>query len=114
MECKIVNGDYQLGGQSDLTPLRYEETLLQRALIRLTVRRGSFPFMPALGSDLWRLGRARRDQRASLAQGYVAQALALEEELSLQEVSLREDGQRLWVSATLTVKEQTVRLEVLV
>ena len=112
MECGLAGGDYLLGKQSDLTPLSYEETLLQRALIRLTVRRGSFPFLPDLGSDLWRLRRTRRSERASLAESYVAQALYKEEEMSVQEISLREDEERLWAAVTLTIHEQTVRLEV--
>ena len=48
MELKLVNGDYLPDGRGGLE--QAEEEILQRALSRLTARRGSFPFLPEFGS----------------------------------------------------------------
>ena len=50
MELKLVNGDYLPDGRGGLQ--QAEEEILQRALSRLTARRGSFPFLPEFGSRL--------------------------------------------------------------
>ena len=54
MELKLVNGDYLPDGRGGLE--QAEEEILQRALSRLTARRGSFPFLPEFGSRLCLLG----------------------------------------------------------
>ena len=52
MELRLREGDYvrdELGGVERLTG---GEAVLQRALFRLSARRGAFPFLPELGSRL--------------------------------------------------------------
>ena len=53
MELKLVNGDYQPDGRGGLE--QAEEEILQRALSRLTARRGSYPSCrsSAAGSAFW-------------------------------------------------------------
>ena len=70
MELKLVNGDYQPDGHGGLR--QAEEEILQRALSRLTARRGSFPFLTA-------------------AERYVTEALAPETALKVESVRLREE-----------------------
>ena len=60
MELKIRNGDYIADGIGGERRADGAEALLERALFRLSVRRGSFPFLPELGSELYRLGLPRR------------------------------------------------------
>lgn len=48
MERKLVNGDYVPDGKGGLTVLTGAEEVLQRALFRLTARRGALPFLPEL------------------------------------------------------------------
>ncbi len=50
--------------------------LLERALLRLRVRRGSFALDPSLGSRLHRLPRAGDARRDALALEYAREALA--------------------------------------
>ena len=52
MELKIRNGDYIADGIGGERRADGAEALLERALFRLSVRRGSFPFLPELGSEL--------------------------------------------------------------
>ena len=59
MELKIRNGDYIADGIGGERRADGAEALLERALFRLSVRRGSFPFLPELGSELYRLGPRR-------------------------------------------------------
>ena len=52
----MKNGDYLPDGIGGEQRVDGTEALLARALFRLSVRRGSFPFLPELGSELYRLG----------------------------------------------------------
>ncbi len=95
MELKIKNGDYVLDGGSAET-VEGSAELLQRVLYKLTARREGFPFIPALGSELYRLGRIAPAARDSAAEQYVRQALSDEEELTLTGVTLTEAGGGLY------------------
>ena len=81
MERKLVNGDYVPDGKGGLTVLTGAEEVLQRALFRLTARRGALPFLPELGSRLYLLPREKPSARQALAVQYAAEALGDEEDL---------------------------------
>ena len=89
MELKLVNGDYQPDGRGGLE--QAEEEILQRALSRLTARRGSFPFLPEFGSRLCLLGAVAPLARETAAERYVTEALAPEAALKVESVRLREE-----------------------
>ena len=78
----VRNGDYVSDGAGGFLRAEGTDELLQRVLWKLSIPRGSFPLLPALGSELHRLGRAKPAERAGLARQYVAQALSDEAELS--------------------------------
>ena len=65
MELKIRNGDYIADGIGGERRADGAEALLERALFRLSVQRGSFPFLPELGSELYRLGHEKPSARAA-------------------------------------------------
>ena len=79
----VRNGDYVSDGAGGFLRAEGTDELLQRVLWKLSIPRGSFPLLPALGSELHRLGRAKPAERAGLARQYVAQALSDEAELSV-------------------------------
>ena len=87
MELELKNGDYLPDGAGRLRRVGGREALLQRALFRLTARRGSFPFWESLGSRLWELGRVPAHKRQSAARQYVTEALA-EEPVTVENVTL--------------------------
>ena len=89
MELLLKDGDYLPDGMGGMVRLENEQALLQRVLYRLTARRGGFPFLPELGSDLWRLGQEKPGQRLAAARQFVAQALK-EEPVEVTEVTLLE------------------------
>ena len=78
----VRNGDYVSDGAGGFLRAEGTDELLQRVLWKLSIPRGSFPLLPALGSELHRLDRAKPAERAGLARQYVAQALSDEAELS--------------------------------
>jgi len=65
------------------------EAALQRALIRLSARRGCLPWLPELGSRLYTLRSTRPGERESYAVAYVSEALAPEPEVRVESVSVR-------------------------
>ena len=94
-------GDYVPDEKGGFQSAQGAQELLERALWKLTVRRGSFPFLPELGSRLHLLGRA-------LAGQYVAEALA-DEDVTVDAVNLTQEGDRgmltvrlLWHGEALT------------
>ena len=74
-ELKLQNGDYVPDGVGGLLRVEGREALLQRAMFKLTARRGAFPFLPELGSRLHRLGKVPLAQRQAAAAQYAAEAL---------------------------------------
>ena len=76
MGLSLRNGDYVPDGTGGLRRTEGREVLLEQVLFRLTARRGTFPFLPELGSRLWQLGQLPAARRQSAAEQYVAEALA--------------------------------------
>ena len=114
MELFIQNGDYAPDGKGGFRRAEGSRELLQRVLFKLTARRGSFPFLPALGSELYRLPREKPSARQALAAQYVAEALREEPSLTVQRVELVQDGEvgRLSVYLEWQGEELTARLTV--
>ena len=88
MELKIKNRDYVPNGMGGLQRVSEKEELLQRALFRLTARRGGFALLPTLGSRLYLLGREKPGNRLTAAKKYVAEALDGEAGVTVEDVSL--------------------------
>lgn len=111
MELKLRDGDYVSDGLGGVERVEGAEELLQRVLWKLAVRRGSFPLLPELGSQLYLLTRAKPAERSALASQYAAEALADEPDLHLQAVTLTESGREgrlrlelMWQGETFTVE----------
>jgi len=110
MELMIRDGDYVPGGGSFRTAEGAEE-LLERVLFKLQARRGSFPLLPELGSQLYRLPSVKKSQREIMARQYVAQALADEEELEITGVTLSEENGQGWLSVSLLWRGEPLSVE---
>lgn len=101
MELKLFNGDYVPDGCGGLRRLQGQDELLARVLFRLTAKRGAFPFLPELGSELYRLTRFKRTERLPAARQYASEALR-GENVQVREAELTEDGDVLCLHLTLT------------
>lgn len=75
MELKLVNGDYVPDGSGGFTRLTGDEETLAKALFLLTAKRGYFPLLPNLGSQLHLLGRETPSSRDMVALQYANEAL---------------------------------------
>ncbi len=103
----LVNGDYVPQGNG-LQSAKGDEAVLQRMLMKLTARRGQFPFMENFGSRLWTLDRLRPAERQAAAEQYVLEALRDEPGLMVEQVTLAENGGK----ASLTVNAGKASLTV--
>ncbi len=102
MELMMQNGDYVSDGRGGVKRSEGGEEILQRVLFQLSARRGAFPLLPQVGSELWRLPRAKEQQRAALAAQYVSQALVGERDLEIDECVLEEREGTPWLTVRLT------------
>lgn len=87
MALVFRDGDYVPDGSGGFRTVSGSAEVLERVLWKLSVRRGSFPLLPELGSDLYLLGRAPEKGREGLAEQYVRQALS-DEPLTITDVKL--------------------------
>lgn len=89
MALLLKDGDYVADEQGGLRTVEGAQDLLQRVLFRLQARRGSFPFLPELGSRLYLLAREKTGDRQALARQYAAEALR-EEDVEVTGVTVTE------------------------
>jgi len=95
---ELKNGDYCPDGQGAFRRLSGGEAVLQRVLFRLTTRRGGYCLRPDMGSRLYLLPRAKSKDKGELAKSFVEEALAKEENLTLEAVDWQESDSSLTVS----------------
>lgn len=75
MDTMLRQGDFARGPGGLPKAIGGREENIQRALIRLTVKKGSFALDPGLGSQLWRLRDVKRGQWEEQALLYAREAL---------------------------------------
>ena len=90
MELILRTGDYVPDGLGGFRRAEGNEALLAKALFLLTARRGSFPFLPGLGSRLWTLGREKKSRRETAAFQYAQEALGELDGVTVQSVRVTE------------------------
>lgn len=94
--CRLRDGDYCPDRTGGFQQVSGGEALLERVLFKLTVHRGSFPFLPELGSRLYLLPRAKSSVREMLGVSYAAEALT-GENVTVTGVKWEEAGNHLTV-----------------
>lgn len=109
---KIRNRDYVPDGAGGLQHVMGRDELLQRILFRLCARRGAFPFAPTLGSELHLLGREKPANRNAAAKKYIAEALSEENGITVNEVSLEQDGDICLLKVSLLYEGEELALAV--
>lgn len=108
----VRNGDYVPQAER-LQTVSGNEALLQRILLKLTARRGKFPFMEDFGSRLWTLGQLPLSARQAAAEQYAAEALSDEPGLTVEDVTLAEsDDGALALTVKVAVAGQRLTAEV--
>ena len=101
MSLLLRNRDYARDGNGGVTVVSGGEALLNEALFRLTSRRGSFPFLPRLGSRMGELRREKPSDWDALARQFAVEALDGLEEVTVIGVRVRRDQDALLVMTDL-------------
>lgn len=101
MSLLLKDRDYTADGNGGVTVARDSEELIGEVLFRLTARRGSFPFLPKLGSRMHQLRREKPSAWDSLAQQYAAEALADLPEVVVTGAQVSQEDDRLAVAVKL-------------
>ena len=101
MGLLLKNRDYVRNGNGSVVVVQDGEELLNEVLFRLTVRRDSFPFLPRLGSRMYLLRRAKPSEWESSALQYAVEALEDLADVVVTGVSVRQEGEALWVGVEL-------------
>lgn len=115
MDTLLVSGDHYTDARGLPVALEGSRELVQRVLIRLQVRKGSFALDPSLGSELYRLRRSADEQNNRVAMGYVQEALADMPEVSVYGVTCTPTGlDELLVEVELSLSGEEALLEVTV
>lgn len=115
MGILLKDRDYAADGAGSVVTASGGDALVNEALFRLTARRGSFPFLPELGSRMYLLGREKPSAWQSVARQYAAEALEGLAGVSVTDAAVSRTGENLtvmvsllWQGTDLTV---TVQLE---
>lgn len=115
MDTLLYNGDFARDGRGYPIPCSGAQELLQRALIRLTVQKGSFIYDPDLGSRLSLLKNTTRNMEARALE-LIQEALLELPQLTPVGVSIQpqQGRENLSLTVLLNLEGQSSQLEVIV
>jgi phage gp46-like protein len=114
LDTLLSGGDHACNSRGVPVKLTGDRELIQRALLRLCVRKGSFAHDPALGSELYKLAQARafgNPDIERLALSYAQEALLPMPQVSVAGVTLRKGGGTPELTVTLKINENLYALE---
>ena len=92
MELKLTDGKYTAISRGGLESVSGSEELKQRIEMKIRARRGKFTLMPEFGSRLYLLPAVKPRQRKAAAEQYIAEALAGEDRISIENIELLDKG----------------------
>lgn len=101
MSLLLKERDYVADGNGGLVAVTGGNALISEVLFRLTARRGSFPFLPELGSRMYQLRREKASAWEGLARQYAAEALAGLGNLTVTGTKVTQTGDMLTVAVAL-------------
>lgn len=101
MSLLLKDRDYAADGNGGVAVVRDGEALINEALFRITARRGSFPFLPELGSRMHQLRREKPSAWDALARQFAVEALAGLDGVVVAGAAVRQERDVLTVSVEL-------------
>lgn len=109
MDTALNKGDFYTNDRNRLVTIYDNEELLQRALIRLCVKRGSFLYDENLGSRLYTLTHNTKDIKAKVI-AYAKEALLDMNDIIVDdvEVSFSNDSPNLNLNFILTINNEKI------
>lgn len=101
MSLLLKDRDYAADGNGGVTVVRDGEALVNEVLFRLTARRGSFPFLPELGSRMGQLRREKPSAWNTLARQFAVEALAGLDGVTVTGAAVHQERDALTVTVEL-------------
>ena len=101
MSLLLKDRDYAADGNGGVAAARDGEALVNEALFRLTARRGSFPFLPELGSRMYQLRREKPSAWDALARQFAVEALDGLDGVAVAGAAVRRERDALWAAVEL-------------
>ena len=111
MSILLKDRDYQPDGSGSVAAVEGMEAVLADVLFRLSARRGSFPLMPQLGSQMHRLRWEKPSARTALARQYAVEALSELEEIAVTDAAVTPVGDQLHIRVDLLWQGQALAVE---
>ena len=111
MDNMIANGDMVISAGGSPEMVSGLQELIQRAMIRLTVAKGSFPYDMELGSTITRLDLNQTDEFVLLAAVRDALSDLSEVTVSGVEKSVDRNTQTLYLTVYLNIRGREAMLE---
>lgn len=108
MSLLLKNRDYVADGNGGVTVVRDGEALVNEALFRLTARKGSFPFLPQLGSRMGELRREKPSAWGTLVRQYAVEALDGLEDVAVTGAAAYWEREALMVTVELLWQGQAL------
>lgn len=109
----ISNGDHALNINGRPYYIDDADEILQRAVIRLGIKKGRFAYDPTLGSELYKLTGPVTESLKKTAYSYVTEALLPIPQITVESVSCQAFGtDSLKVTAALKYKDRQYTIEV--
>lgn len=114
MDTAISDGDFMLDSNGIPISIYGIQEILQRALIRLTVRKGSFIYDTNLGSDLYKIKKTASTNIKSRALSMVKEALKPMSNVLVDDVSTEfiNSSENLKLNVVLRVNNNKKEMEV--
>ena len=114
MDTALKDGDFYLGTTGKPIAISGIKELLQRVLIRLTVKKGSFIYDKDLGSDLYTLKNTNKDIK-NQALIMVKEALADMREIEVEDISVKftDSSENLKLNVLLSINNNKEEVEIL-
>lgn len=107
----IRNGDYVPDGQGSVLSAGGGDAAICDVLFRLSARRGGFPLMPELGSQMHRLRWEKPSARTALARRYAVEALSGLVGVAVTDAGVTVAGDRLLVQVELLWQGEPLTVE---
>ncbi len=110
MSLLLKDRDYAAGENGAAAVAADGEALMGEVLFRLTARRGSFPFLPELGSRMHQLRREKPSGWDSLARQFAVEALAGLPGVAVTGAKVTQEGDALCVAVELLWRGEGLRV----
>lgn len=115
MDAALNNGDFYTNDRNHLVTLYDNEELVQRAMIRLCVKKGSFIYDKKLGSNLYTLTENTDDIKAKVI-SYAREALLDMNNVTVDDVEIDfiDDNSRMVLNFILIVNNEKFEKAVII